>query len=308
MLHVVDAPIGLVLNQSEARLVLGVSPQLQLAAYALPGGVGSVRYASSDPEIAQVDENGLITALSMGECVISATTYDGLHSAECAISVKGVLDGVKVGIDPGHQKVPDYGTESIAPGSRQRKKRTASGTRGRVTNTPEYVVNLEIGLKLREALEAQGATVYMTRTTHDVQISNVERAVMMNDLGCDVVLRIHCNGGSSSRQGMSIYVRQTGEKKAESVRAARLILKAMLAETGAKDRGVIESDTYTGLNWSTVPSMLMELGYLTNAQEDRLLNSDDYQYKLVTGMVKGVCAYMDRPVPDEILLSQEEKK
>ena len=131
---------------------------------------------------------------------------------------------------------------------------------------------------------------------------------MMNDLGCDVVLRIHCNGGSSSRQGMSIYVRQTGEKKAESVRAAKLILNAMLAETGAKNKGVVESDTYTGLNWSTVPSMLMELGYLTNAQEDRLLNSDDYQYKLVTGMVKGVCAYMDRPVPDEILLSQEEKK
>ena len=51
--------------------------------------------------------------------------------------------------------------------------------------------------------------------------------------------------------------------------------------------------------------MLLELGFLSNPTEDRLLNSDDYQRKLVTGMVKGICAYMDRPVPEEILISQE---
>ena len=92
-------------------------------------------------------------------------------------------------------------------------------------------------------------------------------------------------------------MRQTGACKAESAEAAQLILDAMQKETGAKSHGVKYSDTYTGLNWSTVPSMLLEVGYLSNAREDRLLTSSDYQDKLVTGMINGICAYMDRPAP-----------
>ena len=122
----------------------------------------------------------------------------------------------------------------------------------------------------------------------------------MNALGVDLVLRIHCNGGSSSKNGMEIFVRQTGACKAESAAAAQLILNAMAKQTGAKNLDVKYTDTYTGLNWSTVPSMLMEVGYLTNAREDRLLTSSDYQDKLVAGMIEGVCAYMGRPAPAAI--------
>lgn len=99
---------------------------------------------------------------------------------------------------------------------------------------------------------------------------------------------------------MSIYVRQSGVGKDESARAAGLILDAMAAQTGAKNLGVKYSDSYTGLNWSTVPSMLMEMGYLSNAREDRLLNSADYQDKLVAGMIEGICGYMGRPAPGAV--------
>ena len=299
-LTVVPEPSGIELEQREMSVILGASEAHTLAARALPDGVGSIRYTSSDPTIATVDAlSGEITPVSMGVCVITAETYNG-HSAQCALEVRGQLSGVKIGIDPGHQAKADYSRETISPTSSSTKAKVSSGTGGRVTHVPEHVVNLQIGLKLRDALEALGADVYMTRTTANVNISNQQRAKMMNELGVDLVMRIHCNGGSSGKYGMMIYVRQTGACKAESAEAAQLILDAMQKETGAKSHGVKYSDTYTGLNWSTVPSMLMELGYLTNAKEDRLLNSPDYQDKLVTGMINGVCAYMGRPAPAAI--------
>ena len=299
-LNVVPEPSGIELDQTELSVVLGSSAPCVLTARALPDGVGSIRYTSSDPGIAIVDAvSGAITPVAMGTCTITAETYNG-HSASCALEVRGLLSGVKIGIDPGHQAKPDYSRETISPTSSSTKAKVSSGTGGTVTHVPEHVVNLQIGLKLRDALEALGAEVYMTRTTADVNISNQQRAKMMNELGVDLVLRIHCNGGSSGRYGMMIYVRETGACKAESAAAAKLILDAMQLETGARSHGVKYSDTYTGLNWSTVPSMLMELGYLTNAREDRLLNSPEYQDKLVTGMINGICVYMGRPTPAEL--------
>ena len=299
-LNVVPEPSGIELDQTELSVVLGSSAPCVLTARALPDGVGSIRYTSSDPGIAIVDAvSGAITPVAMGTCTITAETYNG-HSASCALEVLGLLSGVKIGIDPGHQAKPDYSRETISPTTSSTKAKVSSGTGGTVTHVPEHVVNLQIGLKLRDALEALGAEVYMTRTTADVNISNQQRAKMMNELGVDLVLRIHCNGGSSGRYGMMIYVRETGACKAESAAAAKLIVDAMQLETGARSHGVKYSDTYTGLNWSTVPSMLMELGYLTNAREDRLLNSPEYQDKLVTGMINGICVYMGRPTPAEL--------
>ena len=297
---VVAPPTGIELSHSEEKLVLSVSPTLQLTGRALPGGVGSIRYESSDPAIASVDENGLVTAHAMGDCVITALTYDGKHGAECIIHVRGVLDGVKIGIDPGHQRKADGRGEAISPTSTRRKARTSHGTSGRATKIPEYETNRVISLRLRDILEAHGAEVHMTH--HDVNISNQERAKMMNELGVDLVLRIHCNSASrSSVKGMSNYVRKTGACKEESVRAAQLILDEMLAETGAVNQGVKESDEYTGLNWSTVPSILMELGYMSNRAEDVLLNTPEYQDKMIIGIVRGICAYKNRSAPEIII-------
>ena len=112
----------------------------------------------------------------------------------------GRLTGVKIGIDPGHQAQGNNGQEAVAPGSSETKAKVSSGTYGRFTGVPEYEVNLDISLQLREALEALGCEVYMTRETNDVDISNQERAIMMNELGVDLVLRIHCNGSTNRKR------------------------------------------------------------------------------------------------------------
>lgn len=205
------------------------------------------------------------------------------------------LYGLKIGIDPGHQGKANSDKEPVAPGSSEKKAKVASGTSGKSTGIPEYVTVLEISLKLREALEAQGATVYMTRETHDVDISNLERAEMMNELGVDLALRIHCDGAEDkSANGIGMFVRKTGEKQEESEAAAYALLDAMVDATGAKKRGVFLRDTYTMNNWSIVPCILVECGFMSNPTEDEKLNTPEYQDLLVEGIVEGVADYFGR--------------
>lgn len=205
------------------------------------------------------------------------------------------LSGIKIGIDPGHQLHQNSEQETISPTSSETKAKVASGTAGVKSRVPEYQVNLDVSLQLRDALEALGCTVYMTRETNEVDISNQERAIMMNEYGVDLVLRIHCNGASnSSANGIGLYVNATGDIAEPSYAAAEAILPAMTAATGARADGIFRRDTYTGLNWSTVPCILVEMGFMSNPEEDLKLNDPDYQQKLVQGMVEGVCAYFER--------------
>ena len=209
--------------------------------------------------------------------------------------VPGRLAGLKIGIDPGHQEHGNNEKEAVAPGSKEKKAKVSSGTSGRKTKIPEYKTVLEISLKLRDALVAEGAEVLMTRETHDVNISNQERAIMMNEWGADLVLRIHCDGtNKKSANGIGLFVNKSFSISAESKRAAEAILPRMVEATGAKKRGVYQRDTYTGLNWSEVPCILVECGYLTNPDEDVRLNDPEYQQKLAEGMVEGICDYFER--------------
>lgn len=209
-----------------------------------------------------------------------------------AMTEPGRLSGVVIGIDPGHQTKANYDKEPISPGSKETKAKTSSGTQGVKSRVPEYEVNLEVSRKLRDALEAEGATVVMTRETNDVDISNIERAQMMNEAEANLVLRIHCNGAEdSSVHGIGLYVRATGACAEESYAASESILSAMAEKTGAKANGIYRRDTYTGLNWSEVPSILVEMGYMSNPDEDLKLVDPDYQALLIEGMVEGVCDY-----------------
>jgi len=205
------------------------------------------------------------------------------------------LHGLKIGIDPGHQGKGNSDQEPVAPDSKETKAKVSSGTSGRFTGIAEYVTVLEISMKLRDLLEQEGATVYMTRDTHEIDISNKERAEMMNELGVDLALRIHCDGAEdASANGIALYVRKTGEKQAESEAAANVILDAMVEATGAKKRGVFLRDTYTMNNWSVVPCILVECGFMTNQEEDEKLNDPAYQDLLAQGIVEGVAAYFER--------------
>ncbi len=207
----------------------------------------------------------------------------------------GRLMGLTIGIDAGHQGKANSEHEPVAPGSRATKPKVSAGTQGVNSKIPEHEVNLQVAMKLKEALVKEGAKVVMVRETSDVNISNVERAVMMNDAKADLVLRIHCNAAqSASPKGLALYVRKSGTRAQECDAAAQVLIEAMIENTGAKNRGVVHSDDYSGLNWSEVPSILVEMGFLTNPEEDALLTSGDYQDKMVSGMVEGIARYFEK--------------
>lgn len=215
-------------------------------------------------------------------------------------SVQLPLTGLRIGIDPGHQAHGNSAQEPVAPGSSETKAKVSSGTQGVASGVAEYVTNLEVSLKLRDVLESLGAQVVMTRTEHDVDISNVERAQLCNEAQVDVVLRIHCNGSTNSQaQGIGLYVTATGDIAQESAAIAEVILNAMVEETGAEKDGVFKRDTYSGLNWSEVPAMIVEMGFMSNPEEDMKLQDEEYQQKLVDGMVKGIAQYFGRELMQE---------
>jgi len=201
-------------------------------------------------------------------------------------------------IDPGHQGRANYETEPIGPGSSTRKAKVASGTSGVVTGIPESQLVLTIGLKLRDALTTKGIRVVMTRTTQDVNLSNIERAQIANEAKADLFIRIHADGSdNSATRGIHLLYPAsiegwTDDIAEQSYRAAVLAQKALVAATGAVDRGVQARSDITGFNWSDVPVILPEVGFMTNPEEDRLLATEDYQNKIVAGLTNAILTFL----------------
>ena len=81
-----------------------------------------------------------------------------------------------------------------------------------------------------------------------------------------------------------------------SRRAGVVIQRQLVATLGVRDRGVVERSDLTGFNWSNVPSVLVEVGFLTNPHEDRLLNTPRYQQRVAVALCRGVHTYLRRPL------------
>ena len=101
-----------------------------------------------------------------------------------------------IAIDPGHQGHLNTATEPIGPGAKEKKAKVTAGATGVSTDNTEAEVVLEIGLKLRDALEEEGYEVVMTRESQDVDLSNKERAEIANEAQADAFIRLHLNSVS----------------------------------------------------------------------------------------------------------------
>ncbi len=200
-------------------------------------------------------------------------------------------------IDPGHQREANHEKEPLGPGSDERKDKVSSGTHGVATGLREYELNLQVSQKLQAVLEDRGYQVVMIRTTHDVDISNAERAQIANELNADAFIRIHANGSDNGSVRGSMTLCQTpknpynGDIYEECRLLAECVLDEMVAQTGFARKKVWETDTMTGINWCRVPVTIVEMGYMSNAEEDLLMASDEVQDKLVQGIANGIDKY-----------------
>lgn len=202
--------------------------------------------------------------------------------------------GKTIVIDPGHASTASSATEPNAPGSSIMKVMESGGATGAYTGTPEYEVNMLVAKKLKPLLEAKGYKVVMTKTENSTMLGNVARAEIGNNANAALVIRIHCDSSdSSSVNGASMLVPAKVNARTTAIadisaQYGRTILNAMTADVGMKNNGVITRSDLTGFNWSTVPVVLVEMGFQSNQTEDKLLSSDSYQNKLAAGLARGI--------------------
>jgi N-acetylmuramoyl-L-alanine amidase len=201
-------------------------------------------------------------------------------------------------LDPGHGTPPAIGRqlEPIGPGSKVLKIKDGGGAHG------EAAVALAIAKRARAALLARGYRVAMTRTGSTIHLGdgdgNIARAKFCNRRNAKLMIRIHADGSTDrSLHGVSTLVPAwhrgwTDDIYARSRRAGRALQRGVLGTTGARDRGIVRRSDLTGFNWANVPVALVETGFLSNANDSRLLHTAAYQQKIARGLAKGVAAYL----------------
>ena len=206
--------------------------------------------------------------------------------------------GRTICIDAGHQRYGNNALEAIGPGSSIRKPKVTSGTEGKYTHKAESEVNLETAKKLKNILISRGYKVVMVRESQDVNISNIQRAEIANKSNADLAIRIHCDGsGNSALHGYFILTPSSSNRFLSSsivnssLRLTKCLLPAIQKATGANNRGISYRDDLTGTNWSKVPTVLVEMGEMSNKQEDYALSTPAYQEKMATGMANGIDDY-----------------
>ena len=225
-------------------------------------------------------------------------TYVQTALAEISLGEKapdGRLAGVTVCIDPGHTGVSFSKKEPLGPGLSGYHQTTNGQAQGVKTRRLESVVVLEIGLKLRNALLAEGADVIMTREDQQTAVSNVDRAAIATDGGADLFIRLHCdNAANPNTRGIHVFIplSSTYAKQVADAKTYRTygeaLYNALTAATGVKKGSVVQNNNYVANNWATMPAFLVEMGYMSNEKDDEMLSTEAYQQSLVQGMVDGL--------------------
>ena len=201
-------------------------------------------------------------------------------------------------IDPGHQTKGDMSEEPVAPGSSEKKFKVSWGTQGVATKIPEYELTLSASKILKKDLEQMGFKVIMTRETNDVNITNSERAIFANDNNADLVIRIHADGSDdSSTTGASLHIPSQGSQYTskiypESNECAKLI-SLQMKQDGFKVNDIYQRSDLTGFNWSKVPVVLVEMGFMSNPEEDQKMAETSYQEKMMKSVAEGAQAYFE---------------
>ncbi|MEE0784804.1 MAG: N-acetylmuramoyl-L-alanine amidase [Oscillospiraceae bacterium] len=207
-----------------------------------------------------------------------------------------VSNGRTVVLDPGHQAGGDAGQEPIGPGASQMKAKVATGTQSSFTGLAEYQLTLDIALQLEQVLLERGYTVYLTRRDNETTISNAERAQYASQVGGEILVRLHANGSTDPAANGAMTICQTPENPYQSCYDAshllsQHLLDAYCAATGFASQGIWETDTMTGINWCSIPSTIVEMGYMTNESDDAQMADPAFQETMVQALADGIDAY-----------------
>jgi N-acetylmuramoyl-L-alanine amidase len=239
--------------------------------------------------------------LRTGRLVGMRTLAVGLLALLALLPAAEAAQQPVVVVDPGHDLRANPETEPIGPGSSTRKIKDGGGTRGVVSGLTEAELNLKVALRLRPLLERAGIRVVMTRTRNaGASMGNIARARIANRAGAGLFLRIHADGHPDSGVRGSHVLHPalrrgwTDDVYGASKRAAGIVQQELLRALGFPDRGLQERSDFTGFNWSDVPVILVEMGFMTNPTDDRLLATAAYQRRAAIALCRGTLRFLKR--------------
>jgi N-acetylmuramoyl-L-alanine amidase len=247
------------------------------------------------------------TAAAVSGCGAAVARADGPASvaATSTADPRPPLTGKVVGIDPGHNG-RNYAYPSVI--NRQvwnGREQEDCDTTGTVTATgyTEALFNFRVATYLRADLIRAGARVVMTRTSNDGVGPCVDRrSAIINDAHADAAVDIHADGGPPSGRGFAILEPVADGPNdrviASSARLGADIKAAMLAGTtmpisdydgtdGIKDR-----DDLAGLNLTTVPKVLIEVGNMKNATDTKMLTSPAFQQQVAAALLQAIITFL----------------
>lgn len=175
-----------------------------------------------------------------------------------------------IGIDPGH-------------GGRDPGATGHSGTR-------EADINLDIALRLADRLKNQGHSTVLTRST-DVYVSLEDRAALLNQAQCDLVISNHVNASSNLEPHyISAYICKAGFR---ADKLAHHVLCSLVTATGWQDGGVRVANFYI-IRKTIAPAVLVELGFISNPRQEKELNDPSIRDYLATAIAQGLSSYIAR--------------
>jgi N-acetylmuramoyl-L-alanine amidase len=200
---------------------------------------------------------------------------------------------IKIVIDPGHG-----GTDSGAVG---------------INRIYEKMVNLDISTKLQKMLVDRGYEAIMTRGD-DSFLTLQERVEFTNQQQADLFVSVHANampGNSKTRGALILYhdnsyqqedypaSPEMAELTPQSKEFAQVVLNHFIDSTGMENRGIVKSAVYV-VRMGTIPSILVETGFLTNREDAALLANDETRTQMALAIGQGIDAYMPPDTPSEV--------
>ena len=242
---------------------------------------GSVAYVSTD-------------MVEVAETSVPEYTKTGVTQEDVIMEVS---NGHVVAIDAGCQAKANAEKEPIGPASQTKKAKMPARAVGTATGVKEYELTLTVAKQLQKELKERGYKVIMIRESHDVNLSQAERSKIANQSDAEIFIRLSANSmdNSSIYGAMAMCMTEhnpyNSELSSDSYRLSKQIINNICANTGTKNRGVQKVDNSSAINWCEIPVSVVKMGFLSNPDEDRWLQTEEYQGKIVAGISDAVDRY-----------------
>ena len=158
----------------------------------------------------------------------------------------------------------------------------------------EKNITLQIALKLREALEACGAKVVMTRDK-DVDVDLSDRPNLANDIHADLFVSVHNDSFTSDCRGTSTYYHMSdpSSRALANVVAQTVAGVSGIPSKGALSDGILYNSGLAVLRQSKMPAILVEVAYISNTQDRRKLIDQEFQQRVANAICDGLRTYVE---------------